>query len=391
MPHVGASVLASVLASLFQNTSEIMSVSRRDFMQFAALFSLGVGGNFAQTLFGTETGAETASDAVRSEVQRQIRSGLIRGASWCCGNSEKIFRPAAEGEAQWKNVSVPVRVESRFDLASVTKTFTAAACALLAAEGKLNPDAPFTEYFPEHRLGTSCDITVRDLAMHVGGYDNSKPYQSRDMNTFMTEICAKMPVRRRLEAFEYSCYNYILLGKIVERVSGKRLDEFCRERIFVPFQMSDTQWGPLACGKNVTEIAWAERIGAVSDETANFCPFPIGNAGIFATVSDLARYAQGFLARRLFPSSFYDLIFTCGYEKNGTRRSFGWDMSSEHRPEGFSDAAIYHSGFTGQTLWLDPKQNFFAVVLTSRTGDWGEAVSGRMRIASLLRTSCRGL
>lgn len=87
-------------------------------------------------------------------------------------------------------------VHSRFDIASVGKVFTAACCALLAADGELEPDAPFTRYLPEHVLGKSCNITVRDLAMHAGGFDNSKPYDSADVEIFNRELFGKRPVGR---------------------------------------------------------------------------------------------------------------------------------------------------------------------------------------------------
>lgn len=313
----------------------------------------------------------------REETARQIDDGLILGAVI----GAKGFAPAAQGLQGVTPLERPMTVDSRFDLASAAKTFTAAAAALLHAEGKLDIDAPFTEYLPEHVLGKDCDITVRDLAMHVGGFDNSKPYENPDGEVFRRELFAKKPVWPRLDRFEYACSNFILLGMIVERLSGKRLDAFCRERIWDPLGMTGTSWDPQEDDGHVVETFVPRRpVGQHSDTTCLYCPFPIGNGSAFAPAGDMLLFLRELLERTLFPAAFYDLLFTCAYEKDGARRSFGWDMKREGRAPGLSDAAIYHSGWTGQTIVVDPVTDFYAVVLTSRLGDWQEAYDGRMEI-----------
>ncbi|MFR6034077.1 MAG: serine hydrolase [Bacilli bacterium] len=80
-------------------------------------------------------------------------------------------------------------------------------------------------------------------------------------------------------------------------------------------------------------------------------------------------------------------ITTCyspGFDKGGQRRSFGWDMSAWSRPDGLSDKTILHSGWTGQTVCVDPENRFVAVVLSSRTGDHEKARQGRARIISAM-------
>lgn len=133
-------------------------------------------------------------DAVYGELRRQIAEGLMAGC--VCGT---VGGPLyAAGERTRHPVSTPMEEDCIFDLASVGKTFTAGLCALLAADGRLDPDAPFTHYLPEHVLAKgNCTITVRDLATHTGGFDNSKPYIVADRKTFDRELYAKRPVRRR--------------------------------------------------------------------------------------------------------------------------------------------------------------------------------------------------
>jgi len=110
------------------------------------------------------------------EVKKQIRAGLILGAVFgTAGHSL-----SALGKQTLQPQERPMTINSRFDIASVGKVFTASCCALLVTQGKLDPDAPFTEYLPEHGLGRNCKITVRDLATHTSGIDSSGFYKSTD-------------------------------------------------------------------------------------------------------------------------------------------------------------------------------------------------------------------
>ena len=274
--------------------------------------------------------------------------------------------------------------DSRFDMASVGKVFTAGCCALLIAQGKLNPDLPFVRYLPEYWDHDS-DITVRDLAMHASGFDNRKPYDSADMEVFNRELFNKHPVRPRLQAFEYSCYNFILLGKIAEKISGMDLETLARKFIWEPLGMRRTQWNAPGFGPDEVEHWFPNRpAGEHNDSVCFNCGFPIGNGSCFSTVMDMLVFLEDILERKHFPKVYYDLILTCGFEKDGNRRSFGWDMRASNRPRNLSEKTIYHTGFTGQTICVDPEYDFAAVVLTSRTGAHDEAIQGRARIIEKL-------
>ncbi len=316
-----------------------------------------------------------------AEARSRIRAGLIQGAVF-----GRIDGPlTAVGLQCVHPAEKPMTEHSRFDIASVGKVFTAGCCALLVADGKLDPDAPFTEYLPEHELGKKCTVTVRDLAMHVGGFDNSKPYCSADMAVFHRELFHKRPVRPRLAAFEYACSNYILLGMIAERVSGMDLEALAGQRIWKPLGMKHTCWSPPGTGPDEVEHWLPNRpAGQHNDEACYLCPFPIGNGSCFSTAGDLLLFARDLLERKCFPGEYYRLMTTCGFEQDGIRRSFGWDMSVGHRPRNFSEQTIYHSGWTGQLLCVDPENGFAAVVLTSRTGDWDAAYAGRVRMVEQL-------
>lgn len=320
--------------------------------------------------------------AAREEAQRQVDSGLIQGAVFA--RLDAPGRIIAVGN-QTAHPPRPMTTNSRFDMASCGKVMTAGCCALLIAQGRLDPDAPFTKYYPEHALGANCDITIRDLAMHVSGFSNRKPYHSSDREVFFREIAAMMPERPRGEVHEYSCYNLILLGLILNRITGKDLDTLSRELIWEPLGMTHTTWNEPGPGPDEVEHWFPNRpAGLHNDAVCRDCGFPLGSGSFFSTAGDMLLFLQDIVDRKHFPAIYYELITRCAFEKDGERRSFGWDMSKASQPRNFTENTISHSGYTGQTIFVDPSTGRGGVVLTSRTGDWDEAYNGRIRIMELL-------
>jgi len=316
-----------------------------------------------------------------AEAQKQIDSGLIQGIVFADTRNKKI---EALGRQRIHPAEKPMTPDSRFDMASTGKVFTAGCCALLIAQGEMDPDKPFVHYLPEY-WDHGSDITIRDLAMHVSGFDNSKPYDSADPEVFWRELFNKRPVRPRRQAFEYACSNLILLGKIAEKISGTDLESLARKLIWEPLGMKRTQWNAPGFGPDEVEHWEPNRLAGEHNDPVCFnCGFPIGSGSCFSTAGDMLLFLEDILERKHFPQSYYDLILTCGYDKNGDRRSFGWDMRAKNRPRNLSEKTVYHTGHTGQTILVDPENHFGAVVLTSRTGGHDEAIQGRARIIEKL-------
>ncbi len=335
-------------------------------------------------LAGCRSWGEPARDpAVAAELRRQIDDGLVWGG--VCGMADGPLY--VDGRQWFKPVSKPMAADSIFDLASVGKTFTAFLCAKLYAEGKLDPDAPFTKYLPQHVLAKeNCAITVRDLATHSGGFDNAKPYIVDDPKAFDRILYQKRPVRARGERYEYACSNYIYLGRIVENLTGLDLETAARTFIWEPLGMKDTCWHNIPDHPRAVQngLNGAPPIGVKGDESARAYPKAMGNGAAFSSAPDMLRFADAMLNRRLLPKSAYDLLFTCCYEKDGFRRSFGWDMSAKTTPQGWSVRTINHGGFTGNTLAIDPENGYAGIVLTNRRGDWGKGYDGRKCLLSLM-------
>lgn len=322
------------------------------------------------------------ADAVQAELEKQVSEKLIAG-----GVCAVVGSPIWHAGLMRFDPAVPMRPDALFDLASAAKTFTAGLCALLYADGRLDPDAPFTTYLPEHVLAKeNHGITVRDLATHSGGFDNSKPYITMDPVEFNRRLYLKRPVRPRGAKFDYACSNLIYLGRIVEHITGMDLESAALKMLWGPLGMKDTFWHNIPGNVRAVEALQNGHppIGIKGDEQARAYPAAMGNGCAFSCASDILLFLDDLRTRRMFPKAYYDLLFTPCFEKGGARRSFGWDMCAERRPAGWSAKTVTHGGFTGVTFAVDPENGYAGVVLTNRTGDRLAGYAGHGRLLSLM-------
>ena len=334
-------------------------------------------------------GAPSAQDdkiaRAKREVQLQLDYHLIGGCVFC---STAHPDPVAMGtRLHSPERKEPMPANALFDMMSVTKPIVATAAAQLVAEGKLDPDAPFTKYLPEHVLGPNCAITVRDLATHSGGFDNERAYFGKKQ-PYVKDLMEKRPAWKRGERFFYACYNLIMIGHILERLEGKHLDAICKARIFDPLGMADTRWWPVVGpdrARTVQIMRTPNFIGTCQDGLCQRYKKPQGNAGVFSTAADMLRFVTDILHRKTFKKEVYDLLYTPTFDNATGRRSWGWDMGPKARPDGWSAASIFHSGFSGQTVAIDPAAGFAGVVLTSRTSEHGTGIICRKRVLTILK------
>lgn len=369
--------------------------SRREFMRMAGC-ATGV-----SALFGCRAMFRSENAAVRAALDGYIAEGLYSGLA-CASNRGDMH---VGGMRTLDEPRLPVTADTLFDLASVGKTQTAALCALLYADGKLDIDAPFTEYLPEHVLAKeNCRITVRDLATHSGGFNNQKPYMTPDVKKMFEELFRKRPVFPRGERFVYACSNYVYLGLIVERLTGLDLDVAARKMLWGPLGMKRTTWKTVVDDPNVAEypsstlesikgVPAKRRIGEKNDICAHLAPGPMGNGANFSTVPDMLLFVADMLRRDRFPKAYYDLQFATSFDRGGHRRSFGWDMTAEKSTfsawirTGFSSSAICHSGWTGGAIAVDPERDFAGVVLGNRLASKEKTMGPRMKLLDLMAES----
>jgi CubicO group peptidase (beta-lactamase class C family) len=279
-------------------------------------------------------------------------------------------------------------------MASLTKPVaTATALAVCMDRGLVDISAPFIQYLPEYQGKLQGTVTVQDLARHISGFDNRKPYLKG--GHVIENLMYHSPVQPPKQKYEYACCNYILLGLIVERVSGKSLSRFCQETIFDPLGMRDTRWAPLLNPdiRRVVKPNSTPVLGVVNDEPARVAGRPIGNAGLFSTADDLAKFCQMMLANGRYGRNqlLSEKAMHALSVKTDTCSpvALGWRVDTSYNPPSLSEATLSHTGSTGNSIWIDPVQQCFVIVLTNRTGVQGHAQNARTELAEYLLKEMR--
>ncbi len=310
----------------------------------------------------------------------------------------------------------PMTVDTIFDLASLTKVVATTPAVLhLVAAGKIGLDDPLATYIPEFGSdGPRRDMTIRNLLSHSSGICSWRGVYTTGtgIDAYIASLAADQPEAAPNSRVAYSCMGFILLGEVVRRVSGQRLDAYAREHIFLPLGMESTMYTPphelhdrIAATEhgNHFEVdtaggdpvqGWRQYLirGEVHDGNAWYGLGGVsGNAGLFGTASDLLRYARMWLnggeldGVRILPQ---DLVREATREQTGLRapnqrRGLGWQMAphpdsafvNDSAGSGLSDRAFGHTGFTGTSLWIDPDRDLISILLANRvhpvvTEDW---------------------
>ncbi|MDD4059247.1 MAG: serine hydrolase [Kiritimatiellae bacterium] len=317
-------------------------------------------------------------------LDRGIWTGGVIAAGTLAGES---FRRAWG----WMDTdkAIPMPDNALFDLASVTKAVgTTTALALCMDRGLLDPDAPFTVYLPDYRGKLIERVSIRDLARHLSGFPNQKPYDV--VGEVMDRILDFSPVRAPGPPYEYSCGNFILLGLIVERLLDADLDTICRREIFGPLGMRDTRWAPLPDPDPARVVRSAECavFGLASDPPARNAQHPTGNAGLFSTVEDLGAFSRMMIAggalngRRVLSEDA--VKFLCTWPDSCSPASFGWRLDPQYNPAGLSPVTLSHTGWAGNSLWIDMAHQRYVALLTNRSGNHDAAQHVRRELAARL-------
>ena len=311
--------------------------------------------------------------ALSTEAALRVTPGLVAVAG-TRDHSEKV---AALGVKRYGGAAVSA--DTHYDLASLTKVVATLPSVLrLVSEEVLNLDDQVSKFFSNagwFQTPSLAETTLTQLLTHTSGLPAWKPLFATvsERRTAVANVL-QTGIEHAPGVFVYSDLGFILLGAIVERVSGLRQDAFAKKYIFEPLGMNDTCYGPVS-PDNVAateDCGWRGQVleGVVHDENAFVMNHVAGHAGLFGTAGDLARYAQAWLN---WDSRLGDeaLLREAIEEKVGdgkTRRGLGWQLAGAGSSAGglASKAAFGHTGFTGTSLWLDPEQGWFAVLLTNR-------------------------
>jgi len=334
--------------------------------------------------------AEAGFDPERLEqaialLEAEIAAERLPGAVVVIARDGKVAVHRALGWAAVYPERRPMRPETLFDLASLTKVIaTLPAVLRLIERGDIRLDDPLHLFFPEYQGEGREEIRIRHLLTHTAGL---QPFSQalRDPSRPREELIARIATLP-LEAppgtrIIYSDLGFILLGELVARVSGQPLERFVQEQVHGPLGFTET--GFLPTGERAARAAateYRERLGRyqcgeVHDETATALGGIAGHAGLFSTAPEVAAYGQmwldggaGVLSPAMVAAATRDQT---PHIQGPEHRGLGWIVAREDSEslscgDLFSPGSFGHTGFTGTSLWVDPHRRLVVALLTNR-------------------------
>jgi CubicO group peptidase (beta-lactamase class C family) len=346
--------------------------------------------------------------ALRARMQRFVDEGVVSGAVTVIGWRGRTIHEEAVGLADLER-GTPMRTDTLFRIASMTKPITALALLMLVDEQRLSVDDPVERYLPEFRgqpvvrAGTGGQpvlatperpMTVKHLLTHSSGLPAMPPpgfealYQTR--NRSLADAVAAY-ARRPLEfdpgtRFRYGNTGIDTAGRLVEVISGRPFEAFCAERIFRPLGLTDTAFFVDAAKAPRLARLYDRQDGALRPVPSRFGgeaggPFPLPAAGAFSTGGDLARLYTPLAApadrgarRLLSPATMHLFVRNHAERLPGLEPGMGFGLGVHvvTRPQGVTHAltrgTFGHGGAFGTQGWIDPGRQLFFILLVQRLG-----------------------
>jgi len=334
--------------------------------------------------------SETRLPAALRILDDAVLGQAFPGGIAVVGRGGKLAGERPFGGLDYRQDAPRVSADTIYDVASLTKVVVTTTLAMILYEkGELRLDAPVRDYLAEFAGEGKDRVTVADLLSHSSGILWWKDYyRSLGGNRPFAEVkaryvreiaCLPLDYPPRTKSV-YSDLGFILLGEILERVAPGRLDELARVHIFEPLGMEHTSFNPPSSLRPkiapTEDDPWRGHVlvGEVHDENAFALGGVAPHAGLFSTAGDLAVFAQTMLnggvygKRRVVQRSTVELFTRRVDSIPESSRALGWDTPSRDSSAGryFSPSSFGHTGFTGTSLWIDPVQHLFIVLLTNR-------------------------
>ena len=341
------------------------------------------------------TPAEDPVSRLTEFIQQKIAEDHFPGAVFLVFRQGEGVVKSAHGLAVVRPQPIPMKLDTIFDLSSLTKPLiTALLTVLMAQEGTINMEDEVGRFLPQFSDPRKRELTLIDLLTHRAGFPDWLPLylfgsSMVDYLRHLNQIPLLYQPRRRVV---YSCIGYIILGEILSRVAGMGLDELALQMIIRPLKLTRTMFHPPFSLKQVIAATEEsnryerERVreqgidykgyregviwGEVHDQNAYSLGGVSGNAGLFSSADDLLRLAAQLLPEGEFLFPLYRELFfrnfTPGLEED---RSIGWQLASTPGSSAghhLHPSSIGHTGFTGTSIWIAPHTRAVYILLTNR-------------------------
>lgn len=288
---------------------------------------------------------EIGVNPIIEKIKQQIQEGIYPGASLALyrkGQWSEHYLGLANPE-----IGEPVCAGLVYDLASVSKVVgVATICAFLYARGELPLDQSFKELYPPFAHPRT---TIRELLTHTSGLDPFIPNRDQLDARQLKEALENLQLKED-KSFHYTDVNFLLLGFWLENVFGQPLDALFEEKIFAPWKMTETQFGPV---DQAVPTVRGVASGSVHDPKAQVLGHHAGSAGLFSTVRDL----ECFLEHYLKDDFARDLSQNFAREA-GKTRSLGWNLEGDW---------LDHTGYTGTFIMYNRTKQEAVIFLSNRT------------------------
>ncbi|MGV9693969.1 serine hydrolase domain-containing protein [Streptomyces sp. NPDC003444] len=309
-------------------------------------------------------------------LQDGVRDRVYPGAVWAVGNASGTTASGAVGLLDPAHPDEPMRLDTVFDIASLTKIVAVwAVIGTLVEEGKLQLHTPLGTFWPEvtgHPLG---QVTTHELLTHTAGLPlraNLKNLYGTDPQDIRDGVLHETLHRAPSEAVEYTDRAALILGYLAEYLTGARLDHLATSRIWNPLGMTETCFGPLPADvvarcapTELDEKSGTHIKGTAHDFSARLLGGTCGVAGAFSTLADLSRFLQHMLAPTQAAFGLTWIADSLRIQTGGLTPARGLFWLPAPGTELHEDIWV-HYGFTGTGMWVSPTQDRWAVLLTNK-------------------------
>jgi CubicO group peptidase (beta-lactamase class C family) len=367
-----------------------------------ALMCMTAAAKTRDTITTTTDKSLAGLDAV---IQQGLDTRVFPGAVLIVGKPGKVLWAKAYGRLTYEPDAKPMTFDTLFDLASVSKVVGTATAAMAAYEdGKLAFDDLVSKYIPGFGANGKDRVTLRHLMSHVSGLPAWAQHTEIEKGRQASESKADAAIRYyaalkpRADAGTtviYSCLNMQTMARVVETATGQRLEDLLKKRVYGPLGMTDTTYvlsdeQKARCAPTLKRPNGTILCGSVHDPLASYhgvtdhCP---GNAGLFSTAPDLARFCEMILnggtlgGTRVLKTATVRQMTSVQTPPGITNlRALGWDVYQEPPyatplNQTTDSLCMGHTGYTGTLIWLDKRSKYYVVFLTNRV--WPNDASKR--------------
>jgi CubicO group peptidase (beta-lactamase class C family) len=306
----------------------------------------------------------------------------VAGLVCWIGSSRKTYFFEAKGFAQILPSKIKINKNTIFDLASLTKPLATALSIMLLHEKKhLRLDAKVKQYLPGAASSSVGKKTIKQLLTHTAGVPAWYPLYMLPEEEMIPYLFRSASDKKNVV---YSCLGFIILGMIIEKISGQNLDDFCRLHLYRPLGLRNTMFGPIR-KKNVAatefgnkyeqrnaaqfgkgrKIKWRNYVikGEVHDGNSFYAFNGIsGNAGLFSNTLETVKILRALIAGNIISKKNMSMMVKA-YTPGKDRRGLGWII--DPFPGYVSKNSFYHTGFTGTMCLVDPVKDLIVVFLTN--------------------------